>query len=109
MRVSADRRRGDLERVSRWGATGEPGGVSRPSAPARRWCILSVMTYPETESGALTPAAGADASVAELARRQGVQPIRSADELVVPGMFDSDEELDDFLADLYAERRAGMA
>lgn len=49
-----------------------------------------------------------DVPVEELARRQRVQPIRSADDLIEPGMFDSDEELDEFLADLYAERRAGM-
>jgi hypothetical protein len=47
--------------------------------------------------------------VEEQARRQGVRPLASADELVVPGMFESDEELDEFLADLYASRRAGMA
>ncbi|MDQ7910287.1 hypothetical protein RB614_37920 [Phytohabitans sp. ZYX-F-186] len=45
----------------------------------------------------------------EQARRQGVRPLTSVDELVVPGMFESDEELDEFLADLYASRRAGMA
>lgn len=48
-------------------------------------------------------------SLDEQARRQGVGPFRSADELVQPGMFDSDEELDEFLADLYESRRAGMA
>lgn len=47
--------------------------------------------------------------VEEQARRQGVRPLASADELIVPGMFESDEELDEFLADLYASRRAGMA
>jgi len=47
--------------------------------------------------------------VEEQARRQGIRPLASADELVVPGMFESDEELDEFLADLYASRRAGMA
>jgi hypothetical protein len=47
--------------------------------------------------------------VEELARRQGVKPITSAEDLVQPGMFESDEELDEFLADLYASRRAGMA
>lgn len=46
---------------------------------------------------------------AELARRQGVRPLRSADDLAEPGMFDSDEELDEFLADLYATRRAEAA
>ena len=45
----------------------------------------------------------------ELARHQGIRPIKSVDELARPGMFESDEELDEFLADLYASRRAGMA
>lgn len=45
----------------------------------------------------------------ELARRQGVRPLRSAHDLAQPGMFDSDEELEEFLADLYESRRAGMA
>ena len=45
----------------------------------------------------------------ELARRQGIGPIKSVDELARPGTFESDEELSEFLADLYASRRAGMA
>lgn len=45
----------------------------------------------------------------ELARRQGLRPITSVDDLARPGTFESDEELDEFLADLYASRRAGMA
>jgi hypothetical protein len=45
----------------------------------------------------------------ELARRQGIGPIESVDELARPGTFESDEELDEFLADLYASRRTGMA
>jgi hypothetical protein len=44
----------------------------------------------------------------EQVRRQGIQPIASVDELVFPGVWESDEELDDFLADLYASRRASM-
>lgn len=47
--------------------------------------------------------------VEELARRQGVEPLDSADDLTEPGLFESDEELEEFLADLYASRRAGMA
>ena len=47
--------------------------------------------------------------VEELARRQGVRPVESADELTRPGLFESDEELEEFLADLYASRRAGLA
>ena len=44
----------------------------------------------------------------EQVRRQGIQPIASVDELAFPGVWESDEELDDFLADLYASRRASM-
>jgi hypothetical protein len=45
--------------------------------------------------------------VAELARRQGVRPIESVDELARPDLFESDEELADFLSDLYAARHTG--
>jgi hypothetical protein len=44
----------------------------------------------------------------EQVRQQGVQPIASVDELAFPGVWESDEELDEFLADLYASRRASM-
>lgn len=47
--------------------------------------------------------------VAELARRQGVGPVESVDDLARPGAFESDEELDEFLADLYASRHAEPA
>jgi hypothetical protein len=55
------------------------------------------------------PAGDEHTPVEEQARQQGVRPLASADELVVPGVFESDDELDEFLADLYASRRAGMA
>jgi hypothetical protein len=45
----------------------------------------------------------------ELARRQGVKPITSIDELAQPDLWESDEEYEAFLADLYASRRAGLA
>jgi hypothetical protein len=45
----------------------------------------------------------------ELARRQGVKPIKSVDELAQPDLWESDEEYEAFLADLYASRRAGLA
>ncbi len=47
--------------------------------------------------------------VAELARGQGVGPVGSVDDLARPDLFDSDEELDEFLAALYATRHAGLA
>lgn len=55
------------------------------------------------------PATDDHVPVEELARQQGVRPLASADDLIQPGMFESKEELDEFLADLYASRRAGMA
>ncbi|SCF03435.1 hypothetical protein GA0070558_121150 [Micromonospora haikouensis] len=43
----------------------------------------------------------------DLTRRQGVWPIASVDDLARPDLFESDGELDDFLADLYAARWVG--
>ena len=39
-------------------------------------------------------------STEELARRQGVKPIKSVDELAQPDLWESDEEYEAFLADL---------
>ena len=47
--------------------------------------------------------------VAELARRQGVSPVSSVDDLARPELFESDEELAEFLTDLYAARHTGLA
>jgi hypothetical protein len=47
--------------------------------------------------------------VEELARRQGVQPVTSVEDMARPGLFDSDRDWDEFLADLYASRRSGLA
>lgn len=44
----------------------------------------------------------------ELARRKDVQPIRSADDLACDGLFETDEELQEFLDDTYAARRANL-
>lgn len=46
-------------------------------------------------------------SAKEWARLQGVKPVASPTEMARPSAFESDEELDEFLADLYASRRAG--
>jgi hypothetical protein len=46
----------------------------------------------------------------ELARRQGIRPIKSVEGLAAAeDPFESDEEYEAFLADLYASRRAGLA
>ena len=48
------------------------------------------------------------AELDEQARRKGVRPIRSVDELRAE-VFESDEELDEFLADLENFRHEHMA
>lgn len=47
-------------------------------------------------------------TVEELLAAKGTQPIRSLDDLTAD-TFDSDEELDDFLAFTHAERRRDVA
>jgi len=49
-------------------------------------------------------------STEELAHRQGVKPIKSVDDLAAEvDPFESDEEYEAFLADLYASRRVSLA
>ena len=49
-------------------------------------------------------------STEELACRQGIKPIRSVEDLAAAeDPFESDEEYEAFLDDLYASRRAGLA
>jgi hypothetical protein len=46
----------------------------------------------------------------ELVRRQGVRPLTSVTDLAADiDPFESDEEYDEFLSDLYASRRADSA
>jgi hypothetical protein len=42
----------------------------------------------------------------ELARRQGVRPVTSLDVLAYPDAWESEQEFQDFLADLYASRHS---
>jgi hypothetical protein len=47
-------------------------------------------------------------SVKELARRKGVLPVESLDDMA-RDVFASDDDLDEFLAYTYANRQAGLA
>ena len=47
--------------------------------------------------------------VEELLRRQGVRPVESVSELACPDLFESDEELGEFLAMIHADRHTGLA
>lgn len=55
------------------------------------------------------PRPGARAALEDLLRSEGVRPIESADDLVCEGVFESDEELEEFLEFTYAARRADIA
>jgi hypothetical protein len=48
-------------------------------------------------------------STEELVARQGATPLTSVDELRHADTFGSEQEYREFLADLYASRRAGVA
>lgn len=50
-----------------------------------------------------------DLPIEELARRQGVRPIASLDELAQPELWEYEQEYEDFLTDLYASRRSDAA
>jgi len=57
----------------------------------------------------IEPRPGARASLEEALRREGVQLMQSADDLICEGIFETDEELDEFLQFTYAARRADIA
>ena len=57
----------------------------------------------------VTPLAERQATLDELFRTKKTQPIRSADDLACEGIFETDEELDEFLAYTSAARRADLA
>lgn len=46
--------------------------------------------------------------IEQLMAAQGIRPIASVAELADPNGFESDEEVEEFLADLYASRRASI-
>ena len=50
-----------------------------------------------------------DLTIEELALRQGVRPITAVHVLAQPDLWESDEEYEAVLAELYASRRAGLA
>lgn len=65
------------------------------------------MTTSSADYAAGPPERGS-VSIDELARRKHVQPIRSADDLAQDDVFDTDEELDAFLAHVHATRHADL-
>lgn len=62
-----------------------------------------------SEEGSAVPPQRGRVSLDELARRKGVRPVESVEEMAQDGVFDSDDELDSFLEHVYAARRADLA
>ncbi len=52
---------------------------------------------------------GEEPSLDELARRRGVRPVASVHDMARPGLFESDDDLDAFLAHVLAARHADLA
>jgi|tagenome__1003787_1003787.scaffolds.fasta_scaffold20025703_1 hypothetical protein len=53
--------------------------------------------------------AGDYVSTEDLARQQGVGIIESVKDLAQPDLWESEQEYEEFLADLYTLRRSGLA
>ncbi|MGH3908695.1 MAG: hypothetical protein ACRDTE_31615 [Pseudonocardiaceae bacterium] len=66
------------------------------------------MTTDNTDYSGQPPIGGTE-TLEEQLRRKGVRPIRSEDDLACDDIFETDEELDEFLAYTYAARRADLA
>lgn len=47
-------------------------------------------------------------SLDEQVRRRGIRPVTSVEEMARDDIFETDEELDEFLAHVYAERHANL-
>lgn len=75
---------------------------------AKAWREVATMTSNHAEPfGAWS--AEEEVPAEELARRQGVKPVESVESMARPELFESDEELNEFLTDLYASRRESIA
>lgn len=48
-------------------------------------------------------------SVEELARRKGIEHVKTIEELACDGVFDTDEEVEEFLAFVTEQRHANLA
>jgi len=62
----------------------------------------------KAERAARQPGEPRRESLDQQVRRRGLRPITSAKDLICEGAFESDEELDAFLAHVYAERQANL-
>jgi len=52
---------------------------------------------------------GRPESIEEQVRRKGIRPVESVEDMAQDGVFESDEEVEQFLAHVYAARHADLA
>jgi hypothetical protein len=64
--------------------------------------------WPEEQEGSGSAVSGRRSARMFLARLQDIRPLERAEDLIAP-IWESDDELEQFLADLYAARRAARA
>ncbi len=48
-------------------------------------------------------------SIDEQVKRKGIRPVKSIEDMAQDGVFESDEEVEQFLAHVYAARHADLA
>jgi hypothetical protein len=71
-------------------------------------CLGVTVTTNRADYEAQRPGGGA-VPVEELARRKGVRPVESVADMAQDGIFESDDDLEEFLAHVYAARHADLA
>lgn len=67
------------------------------------------MTAADDHSHPIAPNPGAREALEAALLREGAQPIESVDDWAADGIFESDEELDEFLDFTHAARQADVA
>lgn len=67
------------------------------------------MTTDPADKMLASPRGGGPVPVDELARRKGVRPVASVADMAQDGVFESDEELEEFLDAVHRARQADVA
>jgi LmbE family N-acetylglucosaminyl deacetylase len=74
----------------------------------RRQEVVAMTTGEAAETGPSPKVRSRRETLDEQVRRLGVRPVESVDDMARDDVFESDEELDAFLAHVYAERHANL-
>lgn len=65
------------------------------------------VTTDRADYASVPPDSGTE-SIDDQARRKGVRPVESVADMAQDGVFESDDELEEFLAHVYAARHADL-